>query len=308
MLNRLMLNASSDATCCPICGDAGDRYGRRGYYFKCPKCKACFRPQHESVAELDQYWQEDFWTEEEIEKRKEREPVFRHAFEILRHHKPETTSVLDIGCGIGTFLAVCREGGLSITGVEPSAVACEVSKREYGLELINEPFSSRMFQGTKFDAIFAAQVLHHLEDPAAFAADVDRVLADGGILILRTPNLVAQEPILFLQHLLGMEKGFFCDPALYVFHPDTLSLLFRRLGYHDVKFVNSRPYLETRRNPGRAKPSLAANLKRASLTALKLATYGFVDVVYRLSNGRAVIGPSIFVIARKRQEPVRKES
>ena len=50
--------------------------------------------------------------------------------------------------------------------------------------------------------------------------------------------------MLFLQRLLGKEKGFFCGPALYVFHPATLSLLFGRLGYRNVSFVNSRPYLE----------------------------------------------------------------
>jgi hypothetical protein len=66
-------------------------------------------------------------------------------------------------------------------------------------------------------------------------ADVDRVLADDGILILRTPNLVAERPILFLQRLLGKEQGLFCGPAPYVFNPTTLTLLLQRLGYHDVK-------------------------------------------------------------------------
>jgi SAM-dependent methyltransferase len=299
-LNRLKLDISSDATGCPICGDTGSRYGKRGYYIKCRTCRVCFRPQHESPDELDEYWQKDFWSDEEIEKRKAREPVFRQAFEILHHHKPVAGSVLDIGCGIGTFLAVCREGGWSTTGVEPSSIACDVAKREYGLELINEPFSSSLFHGRKFDAVFAAQVLHHLEDPTAFVADVDRVLVDDGILILRTPNLIPQEPILFLQRLLGRERGFFCGPALYVFHPDTFSLLFGRLGYHDVRFVNSRPYLETEKKPWNSGSSSAANLKRLSSTALKLATYGLVDATHRLSNGRAVIGPSIFVVARKR--------
>lgn len=219
--------------------------------------------------------------------------MFRHAFEILRNDKPEGGSVLDIGCGIGTFLAVSREGEWNVTSVEPSSTACDVARREYGLELINESFSSRMFHGRKFDALFAAQLLHHLQDPAAFAADLDRVLADDGILILRTANLIPQELILFLQRLLGREKGFFCGPTLYVFHPYTLSLLFGRLGYHEVTFVNSRPYLETPKGPWRSGQSVCAKLKRLSFAALKLAIYSGVDVAYRLSNRRIVIGPSI---------------
>jgi 2-polyprenyl-3-methyl-5-hydroxy-6-metoxy-1,4-benzoquinol methylase len=259
-----------------------------------------FREQHESVAELEEYWQEEFWTDEEIEKRKNRKPVFRAAFEILHHQKPKGGSVLDIGCGIGTFLAVCREGGWDVTGVEPSSIACEVAKREYGLELINKPFSSAMFQGKKFDAIFAAQVLHHLPDPVAFAADIDRVLADDGILMLRTPNLIPLELSLFLQGLLGREKEFFCGPALYTFHPKTLSLLFQRLGYREVTFENSRPFLELPDTSWQSGQSVAANLRRLSVTGLKVAGYSAVEVVHKLSNGRAVVGPSIFVVARKK--------
>jgi 2-polyprenyl-3-methyl-5-hydroxy-6-metoxy-1,4-benzoquinol methylase len=295
-----MVNTPLSAIRCPICGAADSQYLRRGYYVKCSACKVAFRDQHESVAELEEYWQNEFWTAEEIEKRKNREPVFREAFELLHHQKPKGGSVLDIGCGIGTFLAVCREGGWNVTGVEPSSIACEVARREYGLELINKPFSSAMFQRKKFDAIFAAQVLHHLPDPAAFVADIDRVLADDGILILRTPNLIPLELSLLLQRLLGREKEFFCGPALYTFHPNTLSLLFRRLDYREVTFVNSRPYLEMPGAPWQPGQSVAANVRRLSVTALKLATYGAVEAVHKLSNGRVVVGPSIFVVARKK--------
>ena len=299
-MNPVMVNTPLNATRCPICGAADSRYHRRGYYVKCPECKVAFREQRESVTELGEYWQKEFWTDEEIEKRKNREPVFRDAFKLLHHQKPAGGSVLDIGCGIGTFLAVCREGGWNVTGVEPSSIACEVASREYGLELINEPFSSAMFQGRKFDAIFAAQVLHHLPDPVAFAEDMDRVLADDGILMLRTPNLIPLELSLFLQRLLGREKEFFCGPALYTFHPDTLSLLFQRLGYREVTFVNSRPYLEMPGMPWQSGQSVGANLRRLSVTAIKVATYGAVKVIHKLSSGRVVVGPSLFVVARKK--------
>jgi SAM-dependent methyltransferase len=259
-----------------------------------------FREQQESGAELDEYWQSEFWTDEEIEKRKNREPVFREAFKLLHQQKPQGGSVLDIGCGIGTFLSVCHRGGWQVTGVEPSAIACQVAKREYGLDLINESFSSAMFPGKKFDAVFAAQVLHHLPDPAAFAADIDRVLADDGVLILRTPNLIPLEASLFLQRLLGREKEFFCGPALYTFHPDTLSLLFQRLGYREVTFVNSRPFLEMPKAPWQPGQSVSANVRRLTVTMCKILGYSAVEVMHKLSNGRLVVGSSIFVIARKK--------
>lgn len=298
-MNPVMAGAPARTMPCPICGTQNGRYLSLGYYRQCPTCKVAFRAQHVSIGELDEYWQQEFWSEQEIEKRKNREPVFRDAYEHLARLKPEGGSVLDIGCGIGTFLAVCREGGWSVTGVETSTIACQVARDAYGLELINAPFSSAMFAGTRFDAVFAAQVIHHLPDPAAFVADIDRVVAGGGVIILRTPNLVPLQPSLILQRLLGRERGFFCGPALYAFHPTTLSLLFQRLGYRDVSFANSRPYLELPRAPWRGGGSVGATLKCLAVAAVKLATYGAVEAVHKLSGGRLVLGPSILVTARK---------
>lgn len=294
-MSSITFPPAAEATACPICGAANRPMRRRGYYAQCPTCKVAFREQQESVAELGDYWATEFWTDAEITKRKNRAPVFRDAFRVLRHVRPSGGSILDIGCGIGTFLAICREGGWDVTGVEPTSIACDVARREYGLELVNEPFTADRFPGRKFDAIFAAQVLHHLPDPVAFLRDADRVLADGGIFMLRTPNLIPLQPSLYLQRLLSREQGFFCGPAMYVFHPHTLIHLFRGLGYRDVTFVNSRPYLETPDAPA----SAGANLRRLSIMALKLATYAAVESVHRLSGGRAVVGPSIFVVARK---------
>lgn len=298
-MSTVAANDALKTASCPICGTANGEYLRRGYYVKCSTCHVAFREQLAPAAELEEYWQNDFWTKDEIARRKNREPVFRDAFNLLHERKAGGGSVLDIGCGIGTFLAVCREAGWQVTGVEPSTTACEVAEREYGLQLIDEAFSSAMFGGQKFDAVFAAQVLHHLPDPAAFLAEVDEVLADDGILMLRTPNLIPLEFSLPVQRLLGREKEFFCGPALYAFHPRTLSLLFQKLQYVKITFVNSRPYLEPSTNQKEGSGSPFLNPGRLLVNAIKLTTYAAVQLVQRVSGGRMVVGPSIFVLAQK---------
>lgn len=303
-MNSVFVDTALGVVPCPVCGAENRQFLRRGYYLKCPTCKVAFREEQDSITELDEYWQSEFWTDEEIEKRKNREPVFRDAFKVLQRLKPGGGRVLDIGCGIGTFLAVCREAGWDVTGVEPSTTACSVARREYGLELVNDLFSSAKFEGEKFDAIFAAQVLHHLPDPVSFLTDVDRVLADDGVLLLRTPNLIPLEASLFVQRVLGRKREFFCGPALYTFHPKTLSLLLRRLEFTEIQFVNSRPYLELPGASGRQRQSTMANVRSLLVAAIKVAAYGTVEVVHMLSNGRAVIGPSIFVAAKKRRPQV----
>lgn len=295
-MDGLVSHIHDTATRCPICGNSAGRFLRRGYYLKCPRCLGATRVEADAPARLDEYWRGDaFWSGEEIRKRKQRAPVFRAAFETLRRHKPEAGSVLDIGCGIGTFLAVCREHGWQVTGIDPSPIACKVARQEYGLDLINDTFASGLFDGRKFDAVFAAQVLHHLPDPAAFLADVARVVSDDGLILLRTPNSVPQEGILPLQRLLGRKETFFCGPTLQVFHPHTLRLLLTRQGFDDVSFVISRPFLEP--PTGRA---LVPNLRRLLYSGFKLAVYAGTKALFWTSGGRVLLAPSIFVVARRR--------
>jgi acetyltransferase-like isoleucine patch superfamily enzyme/SAM-dependent methyltransferase len=280
---------------CPTCGNSAGRFVRLGYYQKCPRCRGASRIAAEAPARLEEYWSgEDFWSGEEIEKRKQREPVFREAFEVLQHHKPEPGSVLDIGCGIGSFLAVCREHGWQVSGVDPSSIACRVASQEYGLDIVNSQFSSRLFEGRKFDAVFAAQVLHHLPDPAAFLGEMARVVADDGVIVLRTPNLIPEEGALRIQRLLGRKEQFFCGPTLHVFHPETLRLLFAQHGFDDVSFAISRPFLEALRGD-----AILSDIRRLAYGGLKLAVYGTTLGLFRIS-GRIILGPSIFVVARRR--------
>ncbi len=296
LLNTFAPDAANAAGRCPICGNSVARFLRRGYYLKCPHCRGASRIEADAPEQLDEYWRgEAFWSEDEIRKRKQREPVFRQAFEILRRHKPEPGSVLDIGCGIGSFLAVGREHGWQVTGVDPSPIACKVAKLEYGLDLINDTFSSRLFDGRKFDAVFAAQVLHHLPDPAAFLAEIARVVAEDGVIILRTPNLIPEEGMLLVQRLLRRKEQFFCGPTLQMFHPETLRLLFAQQGFDEISFVISRPFLE---QPHRR--ALLPNLRRILYAGFKLAVYASTSALFRASGGRILLAPSIFVVARRR--------
>jgi SAM-dependent methyltransferase len=281
------------------------RFLKRGYYRKCPKCRGASRAEPEHPEALDDYWQgEEFWSEEEIWKRKKREPVFREAYRILQSVKSKPGSVLDVGCGIGTFLAICQENGWQVTGIDPSPVAGEVARREYGLEILTDAFPSNHLVGRRFDAVFAAQVLHHLPDPARFLADMAKVVAEDEVIILRTPNLAPEEGMLWVQKLLGRKEEFFCGPTLHIFHPDTLRLLFARAGFGDVQFLISRPFIEPIRGY-----SPWANLRRILYDGVKLAVYWVADALFHLTGGRVIVGPSIFVVARRnRGATMRREA
>ena len=46
------------------------------------------------------------------------------------------TSVLDVGCGTGTFALTLAEAGLDVTGVDPAAASLEVARRKPGADRV----------------------------------------------------------------------------------------------------------------------------------------------------------------------------
>jgi SAM-dependent methyltransferase len=115
----------------------------------------------------------------------------------LSHHLSGV--VLDVGCGIGDFVAH-RPGTV---GVDPNP-HCVDFCRGRGLEVQSMqtgkiPFSDRSFDGAVLD-----NVLEHLTEPADTLREVYRVLRDDGRLIVGVPG----------------EKGYAIDPDHKVFYEE----------------------------------------------------------------------------------------
>lgn len=104
------------------------------------------------------------------------------------------SSVLDVGCGDGFFLAKLR-GRLphetTLCGIEANAeAASRARKRGFDCRhcLAEATFP---FPDASFDVVFAGEIIEHVADTDALLDQVHRVLKPGGYLLLTTPNLLA---------------------------------------------------------------------------------------------------------------------
>ena len=99
--------------------------------------------------------------------------------------------VLDLGCLDGTLGEVFARQGNRVAGIDASRGAIDKA-RQRGLDArlgdLNEPFP---FADASFDVAFAGEVIEHVMDVDAFAAETRRVLRPGGAFIVTTPNLAA---------------------------------------------------------------------------------------------------------------------
>jgi SAM-dependent methyltransferase len=146
--------------------------------------------------------------------------------------------VLDVGCGRGEFLELCREAGIDARGIDldPAMVArC----REAGLAVEEADalaYLDALPDGT-LGGIFSAQVIEHVP-PEAFIAMVrlaGRKLRPGGALLLETPNPAC---------LTVFSGAFYVDLShVKPIHPEAARFVLESAGFRDVeiRYVNPVP-------------------------------------------------------------------
>jgi SAM-dependent methyltransferase len=95
--------------------------------------------------------------------------------------------ILDAGCGSGPLSVALRDRGAVVTGIDISAGMLELARRKLGddVRLQQADLKSPLpFPDNAFDDVVAALVLHYLEDWTAPLAELRRVLAPCGRLIV----------------------------------------------------------------------------------------------------------------------------
>lgn len=95
--------------------------------------------------------------------------------------------ILDAGCGSGPLSAALRDGGAIVTGFDSSAAMVELARRRLGADAalsVGDLGQPLPYADGAFDDVVASLVLHYLRDWTEPLAELRRVLAPGGRLIL----------------------------------------------------------------------------------------------------------------------------
>jgi SAM-dependent methyltransferase len=152
---------------------------------------------------------------------------------IKKYTGLSTGNILDVGCGIGTFLHAMKQAHWHITGLEPDADARRLSKELYGLETrpSHELFA---FPHHDFNAITMWHVLEHVHDLHAYVEQLKNLLTATGKLVIALPNYTSRDAQVYKQFWAAYDV----PRHLYHFSPQSVDVLMQ---HHDLKVIKRLP-------------------------------------------------------------------
>jgi len=108
---------------------------------------------------------------------------------IRRYVALEDRWILDVGCGIGTYVRRFRDFSSHVVGIDVSAERLAEARRTRGLPGLVAAKGERLpFADGSFDVLVFNEVIEHVEDDRRTIEDALRVLRDDGSIVIYAPN------------------------------------------------------------------------------------------------------------------------
>ena len=227
------------------CGETAGTDSRHPAYVVCP---ACGTARLRDVAARGQgvvngetgIYSADYWgrhQEEDlglpsIEERAVNDLPERcmHWLSLLLHHVLPPACVLDIGCGHGGFVKLCKMAGFQSTGIEMAAEIVRFAQDAFGVEVRRGPLADLdLHFGAQHLGVCMFDVLEHLPDPLAQVQDLLQRGTGRVTLIVQTPEFTD-----------SMSDSMFAVPEhINLFTRRAVSEMLGRAGFAHVEFAES---------------------------------------------------------------------
>jgi 2-polyprenyl-3-methyl-5-hydroxy-6-metoxy-1,4-benzoquinol methylase len=141
--------------------------------------------------------------------------------------------ILDLGAGIGAFLATMKKKGWEIKGIEPDAGARQQAKELFDLNL-DETSVLHQLPEKSFDAITLWHVLEHVHQLHSYIERLKALLKPGGKFFVAVPNYESLDSSIYKLYWAAYDV----PRHLYHFTPKAIQVLMQQ---HGLNVIAQKP-------------------------------------------------------------------
>lgn len=219
---------------CSVCG-ASDVYfwfEKNSFdLYKCRKCEFIFT---ELVPDVSKIYSEDYFSGAKcgfgyVDYDKDKQAMagtFEFYLDKIKEFSAEKGNILDVGTATGYFLEIAKMRNWNVMGVEISHFASKKA-RDRGLNVVTGKLENLNVPYEYFNVITFWDVLEHFSNPKLQLLLVRKMLKDGGIIAINTPDASS-----FVAKILGKHWHLLVPPEhLVIFNQRNLSILLKSCGF-----------------------------------------------------------------------------
>jgi 2-polyprenyl-3-methyl-5-hydroxy-6-metoxy-1,4-benzoquinol methylase len=165
--------------------------------------------------------------------------AWNNAARIHRQLGPQLapgSRVFEIGAGIGCTVKTFARQGFTASGIEPNTDFNRYTRERLHADVQNRNLFD-LEPAPRYDAVLLIHVIEHFTSPSRALSHIYKLLADGGLLYIECPNVVA--PFATFGRL-------FHYAHIYNFAPETLEQLAAKCGFMLVERITGDAHPDIR--------------------------------------------------------------
>lgn len=147
----------------------------------------------------------------------------------------KTGKILDIGCGVGSFLVEAKKRGWEVYGTEFTDEAIEKCEMG-GINMQKGKLDTSWYSDEQFDIVTSFEVIEHINNPREEIKGINKILRKGGLLYITTPNFNAFERYILKDKYTEIIQY---PEHLSYYTKRTLNYLLRNNGFKKIKITTS---------------------------------------------------------------------
>ncbi|MBI5449485.1 class I SAM-dependent methyltransferase [Candidatus Gottesmanbacteria bacterium] len=175
---------------CYLCNDKNRwvLFTKKGYRIcRCSRCGFIYTNPAPSNVQLEKFYKNFDYKNKNVAELTIRSDAVRSLKKIIRFVGKGRRKILDIGCGRGFFLDEAHKLGWSVHGIDYSKNVIDYATNNLNLNVKRADMFNYDTEEL-YDVVSLNQVIEHVTEPNRLVKICSRLLKNGGLLYIATPN------------------------------------------------------------------------------------------------------------------------